>query len=189
MENQSATQTCFPVWGSKKIDSWPHRTSHCNVDFMRFSPLNHPLPRKKLIDHVPIPLIIESTHHSSLPLNTANLPNNHADPNATNHWRAKALELAMRTLKRPLLEPQQTCSPCAKAALASCARQKVFILKFGLQQNEGAWTQADVSTIYLQEFTSRCSPVGKCSLCRLFLTYKRTELSTFATWAKSSCYM
>ena len=43
----------------------------------------------------------------------------------------------MRALKRPLLEPQQTCSPCAKAALASCARQKVFILKFGLRQNEG----------------------------------------------------
>jgi len=44
-----------------------------------------------------------------------------------------ALALAIRTLKRPLLEPQQTCSPCAKAALASCARQKVLILKFGLQ--------------------------------------------------------
>lgn len=43
----------------------------------------------------------------------------------------------MRTLKRPLLEPQQTCSPCAKAALASCARQNVFILKFGLRQNDG----------------------------------------------------
>ena len=120
---------------------------------------------------VPTPLIIESTHHSSLPLNT---PNNHADPNATNHWRAKALALAMRTLKRPLLEPQQTCSPCAKAALASCARQKVFILKFGLQQNEGHGRPSKqlYQLSIFNDLHLRCSPLGKCGLCRLFLIYK-----------------